>query len=57
MFVIDPAGRLADAGAIDDNPSANPADAVCHPGPGRPQGPKTVSPAVTKSYGCSVKYP
>jgi len=62
MFVIDPAGKLVYAGAIDDNPSTNPADArtaknyvtlaLADLRSGKP-----VSPAVTKSYGCSVKYP
>jgi hypothetical protein len=62
MFVIDRAGRLAYAGAIDDTPSTNPADArtarnyvvaaLDDVRAGRP-----VSPAATKSYGCSVKYP
>jgi hypothetical protein len=62
MFVIDPAGKLIYAGAIDDNPSTNPADAksarnyvtlaLADLKAGKP-----VSPAITKSYGCSVKYP
>jgi hypothetical protein len=62
MFVIDPAGKLVYAGAIDDNPSTNPADAkraknyVTLALADLKAG-KTVSPAVTKSYGCSVKYP
>jgi hypothetical protein len=61
MFVIDGAGRLVYAGAIDDTPSTNPADARAAKNyvalaledlkAGRP-----ISPAVTKSYGCSVKY-
>jgi len=61
MFVIDGAGRLVYAGAIDDTPSTNPADAKAAKNyvalalgdlkAGRP-----ISPAVTKSYGCSVKY-
>jgi hypothetical protein len=61
MYVIDREGRLAYAGAIDDNPSTNPADArtaknyvdgalaALKSGHG-------VSPAVTKPYGCSIKY-
>jgi len=62
MFVIDPAGKLVYAGAIDDNPSTEPADAsraknyvtlaLADLKAGKP-----VSPAVTRSYGCSVKYP
>jgi hypothetical protein len=61
MYVIDREGRLAYAGAIDDNPSTNPADArsaknfvdgaltALKSGRG-------ISPAVTKPYGCSIKY-
>lgn len=61
MFVIDPAGRLVYAGAIDDTPSTRPEDAKTSKNyvvlalqalkAGR-----VVSPALTKSYGCSVKY-
>jgi hypothetical protein len=61
MFVIDRMGRLVYAGAIDDNPSTNPEDAgkarnyvalaLRAMRAGRP-----VSPDITKSYGCSVKY-
>ncbi len=61
MFVIDPAGRLVYAGAIDDKPSTVPDDAksarnyikvaLSSLKDGRP-----ITPAVTKSYGCSVKY-
>jgi len=61
MFVIDRAGRLVYAGAIDDRPSTRPQDAKTATnfvvlalqavGAGRP-----MSPAMTKSYGCSVKY-
>jgi hypothetical protein len=61
MFIIDPAGRLVYAGAIDDNPSTRPDDAKAAKNyvvlalralkAGRP-----VSPDITKSYGCSVKY-
>jgi len=61
MFVIDGGGRLIYAGAIDDNPSTRPEDAKTAKNyvvlalqslkAGHP-----VSPAVTKSYGCSVKY-
>lgn len=62
MVVIDRAGRLVYEGAIDDDPSTNPADAhkaknyvslaLADLRDGRP-----IAPAVTKSYGCSVKYP
>jgi Redoxin len=61
MYVIDRQGRLVYAGAIDDNPSTNPADARTAKNyvvaaledlkAGKP-----ISPAVTKPYGCSVKY-
>jgi hypothetical protein len=61
MVVVDPAGRLVYAGAIDDTPSTNPEDAKTARNyvvlalqalkAGRP-----ISPALTKSYGCSVKY-
>ena len=61
MFVIDGAGRLVYAGAIDDTPSTRPDDAKTAKNyvvlalqaikAGRP-----VSPAATQSYGCSVKY-
>jgi hypothetical protein len=61
MFVIDPTGKLVYAGAIDDTVSTQPEDArtaknyvvmalqalkTGHP----------ISPDLTKSYGCSVKY-
>ncbi len=62
MYVINPDGRLVYAGAIDDNPSTNPADArtarnyvvgaLADLKAGRP-----IAPAITKPYGCSVKYP
>lgn len=62
MFVIDGTGKLVYAGAIDDTPSTRPQDARTARNyvvlalqalkTGQP-----VSPAVTKSYGCSVKYP
>ncbi len=61
MFVIDPAGTLVYAGAIDDAPSTDPADVVTAQNyvaraledamNGNP-----VSIAETKPYGCSVKY-
>jgi hypothetical protein len=61
MYVIARDGRLVYAGAIDDNPSTNPADArtaknyvvaaLADLKAGRP-----ISPAITKPYGCSVKY-
>ncbi len=61
MFVVDPAGRIVYAGAIDDKRSANPADArtarnyvraaLTEALAGKP-----VSVASTTPYGCSVKY-
>ncbi len=61
MYVIDPAGRLVYAGAIDSNPSSRQADvatatnhvkvALAESLAGKP-----VSTPVTRPYGCSVKY-
>ena len=61
MFVIDPQGKVVYAGAIDDTPSANPADvkaarnyvraALDESLAGKP-----VSTASTRPYGCSLKY-
>jgi hypothetical protein len=61
MFVIDPQGRLVYEGAIDDQPTPDPASlkdaknyvsaALEASMAGRP-----VEVAVTRSYGCSVKY-
>jgi peroxiredoxin len=61
MYVIDPAGKLVYAGAIDSKPSANPADiatatnhvnaALAETLAGKP-----VTTAATQPYGCSVKY-
>ena len=61
MFVIDPAGRIVYAGAIDDKRSTNPADvkgannyvraALDASLAGKP-----VATASTAPYGCSVKY-
>jgi hypothetical protein len=61
MFVIDRNGRLVYAGAIDDKISTNPSDAqTAHnyvvaalEAVKSGRGP---APAMTKSYGCSVKY-
>jgi len=61
MFVIDPKGTLAYAGAIDDKPTADPADipgaknyvtaALADVKAGR-----AVATPTSKPYGCSVKY-
>ncbi len=62
MYIVNPAGTLVYAGAIDSKPSANPADipgatnhvkqALAESLAGKP-----VSVANTRPYGCSVKYP
>ena len=61
LYVVDAQGRLVYAGGIDDKPSSNPADvktaknhvnaALADVRSGRP-----VAQAVTRAYGCSVKY-
>jgi peroxiredoxin len=61
MFVIDPNGKVAYAGAIDDKRSTDPADvktsnnlvvaALTDLAAGRP-----VATAATTAYGCSIKY-
>jgi peroxiredoxin len=61
MYVIDAKGTLVYAGGIDDKPSSNPADvktaknhvnaALADVAAGKP-----VAQAVTRPYGCSVKY-
>jgi AhpC/TSA family len=61
LYVVDPAGKLVYAGAIDSKPSANPADvktatnhvdaALAETLAGKP-----VRVAATQPYGCSVKY-
>ncbi len=61
MYVINPAGMVIYAGAIDDKPSANKADvagaknyvvaALAESKAG-----KAVTTATTQAYGCSVKY-
>jgi hypothetical protein len=61
LYIIDPAGKLVYAGAIDSNPSSRQADiatatnhvkvALSESLAGKP-----VSTPVTRPYGCSVKY-
>lgn len=61
MYVVNAAGDIAYMGAIDDQPSPDPtslqgarpyvAEALAALKSGKP-----IDPAVTKSYGCSVKY-
>jgi thiol-disulfide isomerase/thioredoxin len=61
MYVIDPAGKLVYAGAIDSKPSTNPADIktatnYVNQAVGETLAGKPVSVATTQAYGCSVKY-
>ena len=61
MFVIDPKGILIYQGAIDDIPSADPADVAkaknyVKTALDAAMNGKPVAVAATKSYGCSVKY-
>ena len=61
MFVIDPAGKVIYAGAIDDKRTANPADAKTANNYVRAalteaMSGKAVTVGNTTPYGCSVKY-
>jgi peroxiredoxin len=61
MFVIDPAGKIVYQGAIDDKPSPDPstlngADNYLSDALNAALAGKPVAVAVTKPYGCSVKY-
>ena len=61
LYIVDPAGTLRYQGAIDDKPTANPADITgarnhVTAALGEMKGGKPVSVAETKPYGCSVKY-
>lgn len=61
MYIVNPAGTLVYAGAIDSNRSANPADIpnstnYVKQALGELLGGKPVSTASTQPYGCSVKY-
>ncbi|MFT5206472.1 MAG: peroxiredoxin [Candidatus Omnitrophota bacterium] len=61
MFIIDPKGRIIYSGAIDDNSSANPRDALTADNYvaqalDEALGGDEVSLPKTRSYGCSVKY-
>ena len=61
MYIVDPKGTLVYAGAIDNKPSANPADvatATNHVKVALAEtlAGKAVSQATTRPYGCSVKY-
>jgi hypothetical protein len=61
MYIIDTQGKLVYRGAIDDKPSANPADVATANNYVRTalqavQQGQSVEPTVTQPYGCSVKY-
>jgi peroxiredoxin len=61
MYIVDPKGTLVYAGAIDNKPSANPADvatATNHVKAALAEtlAGKAVAQASTRPYGCSVKY-
>jgi len=61
MYIIKPDGTLAYRGAIDDKPTANDADVAkavnyVQNALGQLEAGKAVSPAVTRAYGCSIKY-
>ncbi len=61
MYVIDPAGKLAYAGAIDDKPSSsasslNGARSYVRQAVAELKAGKAVSEPATKAYGCVVKY-
>lgn len=61
LYVIDPAGKLVYAGAIDSKPTSNKADvagATNHVNQALAESlaGKVVSTASTRAYGCSVKY-
>ncbi len=61
MYIVDPAGKLVYAGAIDNKPSSNPADIPTSTNHvkaalGEALAGKAVSQASTRPYGCSIKY-
>jgi peroxiredoxin len=61
LFVIDPAGKLVYAGAIDSKPTARAADIATatnyvKQALGESLGGKAISTATSQPYGCSVKY-
>ena len=61
MYMIDPAGKLVYAGAIDSKPTANPADIktatnYVNAALGEVLAGKAVSQPTTRPYGCSIKY-
>ncbi len=61
LYLIDPAGKLIYAGAIDSKPTANPADIATavnyvNQALGEALAGKPVSQATTTAYGCTIKY-
>lgn len=60
MFIVDPQGKLAYVGAIDDDPSGRKAKAervnYVDGGLTAEKAGRKIDPAATKPYGCSVKY-
>lgn len=61
MYIVDPAGRLVYAGGIDSIPSSNPDDIpravnYVRQALGEALAAKPISAAVTRAYGCSIKY-
>jgi peroxiredoxin len=60
MFIIDPHGKLAYVGAIDDDPSGRKGKAerlnYVDGGLTAEKAGRAIDPATTKPYGCSVKY-
>jgi peroxiredoxin len=61
MFVIDPAGKIVYQGALDDKPTPDPsslktADNYVNDALNAALAGKPVTVAVTKPYGCSIKY-
>jgi peroxiredoxin len=60
MFIVDPAGKIAYNGAIDDDPSGRKVKQervnYVDSGLAAELAGRAVAPAVTKPYGCSVKY-
>jgi peroxiredoxin len=61
MYIVDPQGRLAYAGGIDSVASSNPADIqratnYVKQGIAEATAGKPISAAVTRPYGCSIKY-
>jgi hypothetical protein len=61
LYIVDPAGTLVYAGAIDSKPTANPADIARPPTTSSRRWPSRwpasrCQHASTRPYGCSVKY-